>query len=279
MAKEPMKIRSNEGLRDLYEQVYREGHKDFFSRYVAGTDLSENDQIVLGAADWQDKTVLDVGCGSGRTISLIATAGARQAIGIDYAASAIAEARSKHQSPNLTFHCTSLKEWRSPVDLIVSCGAIEHTDSPLETLRMMESLIPRGGQIILTCPHFLNIRGFIWMTLQTLLGVPMSLSDLHFISPFDVQSWLQNTALRLVRQDTFDKSKANGSLMLTDLQKRLSNALRDAGLDNSRVDEFIKWLEKVVRYQSEIAALTLDGATALYVLEKVDELVPNKRAS
>src|SRR5262249_10269907 len=128
------------------------------------------------------------------------------------------------------------------------------------------------------CPHFLNIRGFIWMTLQTLLGVPMSLSDLHFISPFDVQSWLQNTSLRLVRHDTFDKSKANGSLMLTDLQKRLRSALRDAALDNSRVDEFIKWLEKVVSYQSEIAALNLDGATALYVLEKVDELVQNKGA-
>jgi len=279
MVRDPTKPLSNQALKQLYERVYRQGHRDFFSKYAAGMDLSENDRIVLGAADWTDKTVLDVGCGSGRVISLIAEAGARQAIGIDYAGPAVEEARSTYRAPNLSFHCAAFTEWRSSVDIIVSCGTIEHTDSPQETLKRMEDLIPAGGQLVLTCPHFLNIRGFIWMSLQTLLGVPMSLSDLHFISPFDIQTWIQKTSLRIVRHDTFDESKANGSLMLTDLRKRLSNALRDAGLDNTHVDEFVEWLGKVVHYRSETAAPILDGATALYVMEKAPSAAPSEIAS
>ena len=56
--------------------------------------------------------------------------------------------------------------------------------------------------------------------------------------------------------------------MLTDLQKRLTNALRDAKLDNTQVKPFIEWLEKVVRYREVNNADTLGGATALYLMQK-----------
>ena len=107
------------------------------------------------------------------------------------------------------------------------------------------------------------------MALQTLLNIPMSLTDLHFISPFDIEEWLKDQTLLLVRVHTFDNSKGNGSLMLTDLKKRLTNALRDAKLDNSRVQTFIEWLEKVVRYRKVNNAGGLDGATALYLIKKL----------
>lgn len=266
---EEMKPHNNQGLKELYQQVYSQGKEQFFSRYVGGLNVGETDSLVLGALGWQGKVVMDVGCGSGRTIFLIANAGAKQAIGIDYAEAAIREAESTYQAPNLSYSCGDFQQWTgSAVDCIVSCGTLEHTDSPKETLRTMERLIPTGGHILLTCPHFLNIRGFVWMTLQTLLNVPMSLTDLHFISPFDMRTWIEGTSLRIVKHETCDQSRANASLMLTDLRKRLHNALRDAKLDNQRVNEFIDWLSKVVEYRSERGEPDLDGATALYLLEK-----------
>ena len=160
--------------------------------------------------------------------------------------------------------------WVEPVDVVISCGTLEHTDRPWETLLAMGGLVPPGGELIITCPYFLNIRGFVWMALQTLLNVPMSLSDLHFISPFDIDDWLRDTPLSVQRVQTFDHSRANGELMLVDFRKRLTNALRDANLDNSRVEAFVEWLGKVVSYREASGAAALDGATALYVIQKSD---------
>ena len=43
--------------------------------------------------------------------------------------------------------------------------------------------------------------------------------------------------------------------MLTDLEKRLTNALRDVDLDNTSIEDFIQWLEKVVRYRETSGAV------------------------
>ena len=77
------------------------------------------------------------------------------------------------------------------VDVVVSCGTLEHMSDPRQELCRMIELVDGKGTIILTCPYFLNIRGFVWMTLALLLDVPMSLTDKHFISPFDIEGWLK----------------------------------------------------------------------------------------
>ena len=60
---------------------------------------------------------------------------------------------------------------------------------------MKQHLKPQG-QLVVTCPSFLNLRGHVWMTLQLLLDVPMSLTDLHFICPFDMERWAEELELR-----------------------------------------------------------------------------------
>lgn len=258
----------NEELKKLYDEIYRQGEANFFSKYLDGKNVSETDVMVLAATEWQGKSVLDVGCGTGKTAYLIANAGAKKVVGIDYSESAVETACRNYCASNLCYQCTNLLGWKEPVDVIVSCGTLEHMDKPWDTLVTMAQLIPPGGEIIITCPYFLNIRGFIWMALQILLNVPMSLTDMHFISPFDVEEWLRDIPLQLVRVKTFDYSQGNGPLMLTDLQKRLANALRDAKLDNTQVKPFIEWLEKVVRYREVSNADALGGATALYLMQK-----------
>jgi len=258
----------NEDLKQLYDQVYRQGEETFFSNFIDGTNISETDAVVLAATDWHGKQVLDAGCGTGRTSYLISQAGAKGVVGIDYSPEAIKIASERFNAKNLTYQHREISGWKEPVDVVISCGTLEHTDKPWETLLAMCELVPPGGQVILTCPYFLNIRGFIWMALQTLLKVPMSLTDLHFISSFDIEAWLRGTSMSLKQVQPFDESIANGERMLVDLRKRLTNALRDANLDNSRVEEFVEWLEKVVNYRQTSGAPSLGGATALYVIQK-----------
>ena len=194
----------NEELRQLYDQVYRQGKDTFFSKYADGQDISETDKFVLTATDWRGKSVLDVGCGTGKTAYLIAGAGATRVVGIDYSKAAVEAACRDYRADHLSYQCLNLDDWKELVDVVVSCGMLEHTDRPWDTLAAMSGLLPPGGELIITCPHFLNIRGLIWMALQTLLKVPMSLTDVHFISPFDFDNWLYDTPLRLVRVQTFD---------------------------------------------------------------------------
>lgn len=259
---------SNQGLRQLYDKIYRQGEDTFFSKFIDGENVSETDAAVLEATKWTGKRVLDAGCGTGTTSYLISQAGAKRVVGIDFSSEAIKIAAERFSAENLSYQHMEISGWNEPVDVVISCGTLEHTDNPRETLLAMGDLVPADGELIVTCPCFLNIRGYVWMALHTLLNVPMSLTDLHCIAPFDIETWLHGTALNLKRVQTIDNSRANGELMLVDLKKRLNNALRDANLDNSQVEDFVVWLRKVVRYREMSGAPSLDGAIALYVIQK-----------
>jgi 2-polyprenyl-3-methyl-5-hydroxy-6-metoxy-1,4-benzoquinol methylase len=259
---------ANKDLKQFYDSIYLQGKQKFFSKFANNKNISETDQIILSTIDWDGKNVLDVGCGTGTTSYLISQNGAIEVIGIDYSGEAISIAKNTYQSENLQFYEANLCDWSKKADIIISCGTLEHLDEPGEMLRKMSNLLLPGGTILITCPYFQNIRGFIWMTLQTLLNVPMSLTDLHFISSFDIESWLEGTSLQLVNVRTFDYDWGNGDHMLVDLRKRLTNALRDASLDNSKVNDFIDWLEKGVQYRQENQINGLEGATALYIIHK-----------
>jgi len=256
----------NEALQKLYESVYTRGKEEFFSRFVNGKDISETDSVVWAATNYAGRRVLDVGCGTGETAAGIAGLGAKSVTGIDYAPAAIEQANARHQAENLSFEVKSLSDWKDDVDVVVSCGTLEHMEHPDVELRKMIQLVGCKGDIVLTCPYFLNLRGFVWMSLKLLLDFPMSLTDRQFISPFDIESWLIGTGMRLATVRPFDYERANGEQMLVDMRKRLTNALRDAGLPNDRVDLALAWLSKVVAYEAQTSPGRFGGANALYLI-------------
>lgn len=111
------------------------------------------------------------------------------------------------------------------------------------------------------------------MALSKLLNVPMSLSDLHFIHPWDIEEWASSAGLRPKLLSTFDRQFAQGPRLIKDFNKRLRNALTDAGLPANGVDDYLRYLEKLV---AELGAHSdragMDGATAMWKLEiKEDE--------
>ena len=157
--------------------------------------------------------------------------------------------------------------FKDGLDVVVSLGTIEHMDHPDLALKKMLSMLKNNGELIITCPYFINIRGIIWMSLAILLGVPMSLTDKHFISPFDIRKWLLGTGFDIANIQYFDYERANGSIMLEDMKNRLTNAMSDAGLPNDNVPVMVEWLSSLVNEEQQ-ALGSMNGASALYVIKQ-----------
>lgn len=261
--------KSNSGLRRFYEEIYEQGEEKYFSKFKQGVDTSETNEKVLELLDWKDKTVLDVGCGTGGLLREIAARGASRVTGIDYSEKAIEIARRESPPGNAEFFAGDIFEADIEVyDVVLSCGTIEHSDKPAAFLEALESHCARDGSIVITCPHFINVRGFVWMALSELQNVPMSLTDLHFIHPWHMEKWCANLSLGIRKFLTCDYERGNGSDLPPDFETRLTNALGDAGLSNETVPQYLDYLEKLVTYLGNETSCSLQGATAVYMIEK-----------
>lgn len=212
----------------------------------------------LGAL-WAGKSVLEIGCGTGRLAAHLARHGAN-VHAVDYSHTAIEIARRDHPGPH--YLCGTLADV-SPqrFDRIVLQGVLEHMDDPWERLSeyVRDRLAP-GGLIVTSSPNLLNPRGYVWQTLKILLDVPMSLTDLHVITPWDMQEWADAAGLPLY-YISCHQDWGSGQLMLEDYRRRLPKALADAGLPTERVGELLTWLERAATH---FRRDHLSGATMAY---------------
>jgi 2-polyprenyl-3-methyl-5-hydroxy-6-metoxy-1,4-benzoquinol methylase len=261
---------TNAELKDRYNDIYRKGEDTYFSKFVEGVNVSEADALVLGVVEWAGKRVLDIGCGTGAMVRAIKAAGAREVVGIDYAQTAIDAATMQGIPDGVTFRTAEVTDLpREPFDVIVSLGTMEHMDDPEIFLGNAATLLGDGGVVLITCPHFINLRGFVWMAFALTLDVPMSLTDLHFIHPWQMDEWAKAAELQVLEMQSCDQDRGNGRDLPRDFDKRLRNALRDAALPNDRVDRYIAHLDDLTRHLAERGEdYRLDGATALYRLSR-----------
>jgi 2-polyprenyl-3-methyl-5-hydroxy-6-metoxy-1,4-benzoquinol methylase len=266
-----MEKKTNQNLKTFYEIVYAKGEETYFSKFSNGENKSETEDVVLKyLGSIEGKDIIDVGCGTGSLISKIAQFGPHKAWGLDYSDTAIEIAKQKYKAPNLEFSNEDFMNWILPVDIIISCGTFEHMDDPLSIMKKMANCLKPEGKIILTCPHFYNIRGIVWVALQKLLNVPMSLTDVHSISPADMFRWASLAGLKLSIIESFDYNRGNGEWMIRDMQDRLVKALRDAKLDTANVHSLIEWMKDLVIYsESNSQRIQLEGATCLYSFELI----------
>jgi 2-polyprenyl-3-methyl-5-hydroxy-6-metoxy-1,4-benzoquinol methylase len=265
------KKKSNSNLQEFYDQSYKTGEAEVFTFFENGKHISEDHPSALALEDWAGRTVLDVGCGTGMMVREVAERGAQRVIGLDYAAPAIAEAKSLPHPDSVEFVAADIMSWKPPCkfDIIITLGTMEHLDEPGKFLSRMAEFLTEDGVIIIACPHFLNPRGYVWMALATLLEVPMSLSDLHFIHPWHMKKWAEELDMKAELVTTVDRSWAYGQRLLRDYDKRLRNALRDSKLPTDKVDSYIDYLDNLVsHFESENVGSGMDGATALYRISR-----------
>ena len=252
----------NRDLQSKYNKVYKEGAYETFFTF---NSFPHWKLILDMMADWQGLKVLEIGCGEGRLAAMINFAGARKVDAVDYSSVAIDIARNHFNMENVSFICDDYRNISKRYDVVVLDGVLEHLDNPFDELSyIMESNLNPGGTVICQCPSFINPRGYVWMTLKLLFDVPMSLTDLHCLCPFDFREFCQQHGYTVIIKSAH-QDWAKGRRMIFDLRKRLKNALTDAGMDHSKIDALLEWLRKAGHYhQSD----DFSGAVAVYKIEK-----------
>jgi SAM-dependent methyltransferase len=107
-------------------------------------------------SDMNGLTVMDFGCGYGRTVLDIAKLGPRQVIGLDIRDSVLHEARKLAENEKLSnvkfvnAFTDDVKELYGNVDIIVSIDAFEHYGDPAKVLDEMDKYLARDGRVYIS---------------------------------------------------------------------------------------------------------------------------------
>jgi SAM-dependent methyltransferase len=104
----------------------------------------------------QDADVIDLGCGCGYGTYLLATQGARSAVGVDLSPEAVEYARSHYQLPNLSFETMDVTSLAYPDNYFtgaVCLEVFEHVQDHEALLREVVRVLAPGGMLVLSTPN------------------------------------------------------------------------------------------------------------------------------
>lgn len=259
--------KENESLKNIYDRVFSSNEK-FFS---FDPEIERNS--IIESMNWNGKNILEIGCGTGELSREISERyEVIRITGIDYSASAI-EKSIQNGNEKCEYHYLNILEdfekieSMGPFDIVVMQGVLEHFEKPYDLMKMIvENLVKDGGELVSSSPSFINLRGYIWMTLQILFNVPMSLTDVSFIDPMEMETFLEKYGR--VHKKGIYHSVGEGIKITADFNKRLRNALRDVNLyDRERVDKFLDYLNNLNKNYSPFHT-NYSGAMTVYILEK-----------
>ena len=158
----------------------------------------------------------------------------------------------------------NVNELKGKFDVIVSIGTLEHVDKPLYLLKFFKKHLNTNGKIITTSPNWTNPRGYMLMTIYHLFNAPITLFDLHYLTPIDFINWSKALGMRL-KWKTFDDSWAQGETLLKDFKRRLPKVCEDISFRNkeARINSLLKWIKKnVLPFEN---SLPHSGAIGLYI--------------
>lgn len=125
-------------------------------------DLRAMDDFVLDALgdNLTDLAILDVGCGTGRLLARLATAGAERLAGADLGSRMVELARIRLSSFDVDVELRSADAesalpWPSGAfDAVVSTGVLHHFYHPGAALAEMRRVLRKGGRLIVSDPCF-----------------------------------------------------------------------------------------------------------------------------
>lgn len=122
----------------------------------------------------ENKTVLDVGCGSGYGAAMLAKVASR-VVGVDYSDQAINYCRKNWDSPNLEFVQMDANklELDSEFDLTVCFQAIEHMDDLDHFVGQLKKVTAKGGKILISTPN-------VFRPLKDDLANPFHVNEMNF---------------------------------------------------------------------------------------------------
>ncbi len=243
------------GLKDKYEEIY--GQSDVWL-YKKSHGVHS---VILGAIKQElaGSRYLDLGCGAGR-LPIMCSFLAKEVVGVDFSQNAIELATLCARvagAGKVRFLVNDLDEFcrdcgPAEFQVISLLGVLEHTSRPQETLDKVSRLLAPGGLLVVSCPNFVNFRGATYMTLLTLLDLPMSLADLWQIDVGDIRAWSPSAGLRLEKTLGAIYNFAFSQKAAADMQKRVPLAVRDKKLDiDINYQAYNEWLDKMAGFNQE----------------------------
>lgn len=108
-------------------------------------------EVLLGKNIWQEfenKVVVDFGCGGGADTVEIAKHGAKKVIGLDIRENALTEGRERAAREGVESKCTFATTTTEKADVILSVDAFEHFDDPVAILKIMRGLVKDNGSVV-----------------------------------------------------------------------------------------------------------------------------------
>jgi len=117
--------------------------------------------------DLANRRVLEIGCGRGELIRLLADKPERprHIVAADFARSAVQSGKRRIPEffgPRVSFTVASIQDIPAAdgvFDTVISCETIEHVVRPLEALREIHRVLRPGGRLLLTTPNYLGPMG------------------------------------------------------------------------------------------------------------------------
>ena len=262
-----------ERIQEKYEEIYTQSDEWLYAKSQGVHSIV----YALIAERLRGRSLLDVGCGAGR-LAIMSAHEADRVTAFDFsgAAIAIAELNATCAGRQISFEVADIHGFceRSDetFDVVTMLGVLEHVEDPVRSLRDISSVMRDGGTLVVSCPNFINPRGFTYMTLLTLFDLPMSLADLRQVDYLDVRDW--------ARQSGYAVEQVVGALYrfawddkaVADMRKRVPLAIRDARLDlDPDYDRYGAWLRRVAEPMSDTLA-SLEARGVLQRIERPIEL-------
>ena len=255
---------NNQSLKSMYNKAFEDGA--FFSF----SGIEEMKGILNQLDSWEGLDVLEIGCGTGRLCKMISLLGAKSVHGVDYSEKAIEIAR-EYPLENTVFECLNYKNL--PVyykfDVVVMQGVLEHLDEPYKELIDISKFLKPDGLIITSSPSFFNIRGIVWMTFELLLGVRMSIADLHQIDPFEISDVCAKNNLLILDMTSVDYDWGAGERTIIDFKKRFNSKIFQDKyqLKRENIDRFLKWFGVAITQMNDEKQIS--GANIIYKIKRL----------
>lgn len=142
---------------NIYDnEVFFKGYQELRKKEYTANDLIEIPQLFELIGDVKDKTILDLGCGTGGSTKRLIELGAKKVLGIDLSFKMIEIAESENNYSNIEFKVMSMNDidkLEEKFDLVVSSLAIHYIEDYNGLCKKVYNLLNNGGEFIFSHGH------------------------------------------------------------------------------------------------------------------------------
>ena len=225
--------------------------------------LIQGDKVTVTTKFWnslsskgiinKNSSILDVGCGDGKFLSILKKGGFKDLTGIDLFID------EKNMPHGIKIYQSSLEDFKPnrKYDLITSNHSFEHMDNQLENLRCFENLVKDDGIIVIRIPikskPVWGKYGVNWFQIDA----PRHFY-LHTVESFKILCSKTNLSIEDIVFDSYDSIFLNCEKYTRDI------STRDAEWDTFRLDD-----ETMDQLKNEIRSLNKNNEAdqAIFVLK------------